>query len=60
MRQTEKVWFRMSEGGGDIAPYHGFDAKMPAEVKAKVEQVRADIMEGRLVLEPDLSLPESD
>ena len=32
----DPVWFGMAEGGLDIAPYHAWDDKIPAEVKAKV------------------------
>jgi basic membrane protein A len=32
--------------GVDIAPYHEFDSKVPAELKAEVEKLRADIVAG--------------
>lgn len=56
----EEVWFPMSKGGGDISPYHDFEAVMPEEVKAKVAEVRDAIMSGRFTVELDTSLPKSD
>jgi basic membrane protein A len=34
--------------GTGISPYHEFDAKIPAELKAEVEKVKADIESGSL------------
>ncbi|MGI9416968.1 MAG: BMP family lipoprotein [Geminicoccaceae bacterium] len=56
----EKVWFSMADGGGDIAPYHGFEDKVPADVKQAIEQAKADILAGELTVEFDTSLPTSD
>jgi basic membrane lipoprotein Med (substrate-binding protein (PBP1-ABC) superfamily) len=56
----EQIWFSMAEGGGDIAPYHNFADKVPAEVKEAVEQAKADILAGNLKIEIDTSLPTSD
>ena len=56
----EPVWFHMAEGGGDIAPYHSFEDKIPAEVKDLVAKTREDIISGALKLELDMSLPVSD
>ena len=51
---TEKaLYFLMKEGGSDIAPYHGFDAKIPQDVKDLVEKARADIKSGKLVIQPN-------
>ncbi|MDR0782918.1 MAG: BMP family ABC transporter substrate-binding protein [Propionibacteriaceae bacterium] len=41
----------LANGGVDIAPYHDFDAKVPQEVKDKIEQLRADIISGALVVD---------
>jgi basic membrane protein A len=56
----EKVWFSMAQGGSDLAPYHGFDGVIPAEVKAKVAKVKADIMSGKFKVKLDMSMPQSD
>ena len=56
----EEVWFTMAEGGGDIASFYEYEDVMPADVKAKVDEVRAAIMSGDLVVELDMSLPTSD
>jgi len=56
----KEVWYSMAEGGADIAPYHGFEEKIPAEVKAKVEQVKNDILSGKYTVELDMTLPKSD
>ena len=56
----DEVWFTMAEGGGDIAPYYEFEEVMPADVKAKVDEVRGAIMSGDFVVELDTSLPTSD
>ncbi len=56
----EAVWFPMAQGGGDIAPYHDFEDKIPAEVKENVARARAAILDGSLTVELDTSLPGSD
>jgi basic membrane protein A len=37
--------------GVGIAPYHNFDSKVDPDLKAKVEQIKADIISGKLVIE---------
>jgi basic membrane protein A len=39
-----------NEGVG-LAPYHDFDSKIPAELKAKIEQLKSDIIDGTLKVE---------
>jgi basic membrane lipoprotein Med (substrate-binding protein (PBP1-ABC) superfamily) len=56
----QKVWYSMAQGGSDIAPYHNFDNIIPKEVKAKIDQAKADIMSGKLKVKLDSSLPKSD
>lgn len=56
----EKIWFPMSKGGGDLSPFHEFEAVMPEQVKAKVAEVREAIMSGGLTVQLDTSLPKSD
>ena len=56
----EQIWFPMSKGGGDLSPFHEFEAVMPEQVKAKVAEVREAIMAGGLTVQLDTSLPKSD
>jgi basic membrane protein A len=44
--QDLKDFSTMVHGGADLAPYHGTDAKIPADVLALVKQKRADIISG--------------
>ena len=56
----DKVWFSMAQGGSDLAPYHSFDQTIPADVKAKVAKVKADIISGKFKVKLDMSMPQSD
>ncbi len=56
----KEIWYSMAEGGSDIAPYHGFSAKIPEDVKAKVDQARKDIISGKIKVKMDMTLPKSD
>jgi basic membrane protein A len=44
--QDLKDFSTMVHGGADLAPYHGTDAKIPADVLALVKQKRDDIISG--------------
>ena len=39
-----------NEGVG-LAPYHDWDAQIPAELKAEVEQIKQEIIDGKIVVE---------
>jgi len=41
----------LANGGVGLAPYHDFDSKIPADVKAKIEQLKQDIASGKLKVE---------
>ena len=41
-----KEWTMMQKGGASLAPYYEFDSKIPADAKAKVEEVKAKILSG--------------
>jgi len=45
-----KDWSMMAAGGSRLAPYHGLESKIPADVKAKVEEVEKQIMAGTFVV----------
>jgi len=56
----EPVRFGMTLGGTDIAPYHGWDSKLPETVKALVVDAKAKILSGELKLSPNETNPVSD
>jgi basic membrane protein A len=51
---------RMVKGGSYLAPYHNFDAKLPAEVKDMVAQKTTEITDGNLRVDVDENTPVSD
>ncbi len=38
----------LKNNGVGIAPFHDFEAKVPAELKAEIEQIKADIIAGKI------------
>jgi len=44
--ENYKEWTMMQKGGASLAPYYEFDAKIPADAKAKVEEVKGKILSG--------------
>lgn len=56
----EPIWFPMAEESGDIAPFHGFESKLPAELIQEVEQLKADIISGKFVVPLKVEPPVSD
>jgi len=34
-----------------IAPYHGFESKVPADLKAEIEQAKADLIAGTITVD---------
>lgn len=46
-----KEWTMMQKGGASLAPYYEFEDRIPADAKAKVEQLAADILAGNYVVE---------
>jgi len=41
----------LENGGTSLAPFHDFDSKVPAELKTELDQIKADIISGKIVLE---------
>ena len=41
-----KEWTMMQKGGASLAPYYEFEDRIPAEIKAKVEETKAAILAG--------------
>ena len=46
-----KEWTMMQKGGASLAPYYEFEDRIPAEAKARVEEVKAAILDGSYVVE---------
>lgn len=40
----------LANGGVGLAPYHNLDSKVPAELKSEIEQLKKDIIDGKLKL----------
>ena len=40
----------LANNGVSLAPYHEFDSKVPAELKAEVEKIKADIIAGTITV----------
>ena len=40
----------LANNGVSIAPYHDFDSKVPAELKAEVDKIKADIAAGTITV----------
>jgi basic membrane lipoprotein Med (substrate-binding protein (PBP1-ABC) superfamily) len=45
---TSSLYFLMKDGASDIAPFHGFDSKIPQDVKDLIAKTRADILAGKM------------
>ena len=45
-----KDWSMMAAGGSRLAPYHGLESKIPADVKAKVAELQKQILAGSFVV----------
>lgn len=41
----------LANGGVEISPYHDFESKVPAELKEKVDQLKQDIIDGKIKVE---------
>lgn len=50
----------MAKGGSYLAPYHSFEAKLPAEVKDLIAKKTAEIMDGTYRVDVDESIPKSE
>ena len=57
---TDPVWFGMKDGGSNLASFNNYEDRIPADVKAKVAEVKASIMSGEFTVPLDVSLPVSD
>jgi len=41
----------LAEGGVGITPFHEFDSKVPADLKAELDQLKQDIIDGKIKLD---------
>ncbi|MFA5950834.1 MAG: BMP family protein [Hyphomicrobium sp.] len=51
---------RMGKGGSDLAPYHEWDNKLPADIKDLVAKKREEILSGNFRVDVDEGTPSSD
>ena len=42
----------LKNGGVEIAPYHDFDSKIPANIKADIETIKGGIIDGSISVDP--------
>jgi basic membrane protein A and related proteins len=40
----------LQNGGTGLAPFHDFDSKVPADLKSEVDQLKADIISGKITI----------
>jgi len=45
------VTYALKDGGVDIAPFHDFDSKVSADLKAQVDQLKKDIISGAVTVD---------
>ena len=54
-----KEWTMMQKGGASLAPYYEFEDRIPADIKAKVEETKAAILAGSYTVEINDEEPKS-
>ncbi|MEE9590335.1 MAG: BMP family protein [Hyphomicrobiaceae bacterium] len=57
--ENYKEWTMMQKGGASLAPYYEFEDRVPADAKAKVADLKAQIMAGSYTVEINDSEPKS-
>ena len=57
--ENYRDWTMMQKGGASLAPYYEFEDRIPAQAKARVEKVKADILNGSFTVEIIDSEPKS-
>jgi len=53
-------WSMMAKGGARLAPFHGFEQKLPAEVLQEVKDIQGKILNGTFRVSVDEEPPVSD
>lgn len=46
--KAQPIVYSMAQGGSDLAPFHAFQERLPKDVLARAEQMKADVLAGRL------------
>ena len=54
-----KEFTMMAKGGASLSPFYEFDAKIPADIKAQIEKLAADIKAGAFVVKINDNEPKS-
>ncbi len=54
-----REWTMMAKGGASLSPMYEFEDKVPADMKAAVEQAKADIVAGKLEIPINDNEPKS-
>ena len=57
--ENYKEWTMMQKGGASLAPYYEFEDRIPADAKAKVEELKAKIMAGEFTVAINDEEPKS-
>ena len=57
--ENYKEWTMMEKGGASLSPFYEFEAKIPTEAKAKVEELTAKIKSGEFEVEINDAEPKS-
>ena len=50
LKGGQDILYGLKEDGVGLAPYHDWDAKIPADLKAAVDSAKADIVSGKVVV----------
>ena len=59
MAEDYKEWTMMAKGGASLSPYYEFETKIPADIKAKVDETAALIKAGKFVVKINDNEPKS-
>ena len=54
-----REWTMMQKGGASLAPYYEFADRIPAEIQAKVEKIKGDILTGKYIVKINDAEPKS-
>jgi len=57
--ENYRDWTMMQKGGASLAPYYEFEGRIPADAKAKVAKLKADILNGSFTVKIIDSEPKS-
>ncbi len=57
--ENYKEWTMMARGGASLAPYYEFENRIPADIKARVESLKKEILSGKFVVEIKDDEPKS-